>query len=141
MKTTRYFLISSIAILLLVSFSACKKEAEPAAELSSRVVGNYTLTGIRQNGTLYTVNSKTVGKMNVVRESATSVQLSVDVSNGNAAENIQFTANNVTLQEAGNNEVNLLKDNASFAKGGNNSLSIKVAPTDGSTPFELIGSK
>ncbi|GAB3506905.1 hypothetical protein GCM10027341_40720 [Spirosoma knui] len=141
MKPIRFTQITCIALFMTLSFAACKKEADPNPELSAKVVGNYTLTGIKQNGTLYNVNAKTTGRLNVVRESATSVQMTVDVTNGNAADDIRFTVNNVTVQDAGNGEVNLLKDNSAFAKGGNNKLSISVAPTDGSTPYELIGTK
>ena len=127
---------------MLTLFTACKKEADLDPELSARVVGNYTLTGLKASGTLYTVNAKTTGKMSVVRETATSVSISADVTNsGSPSDDFHLKATNVSLADIGGGEVSLTKDGSTFAKGGNNTLSISVAPIDGSTPFQFIGTK
>ncbi|GAB2590408.1 hypothetical protein [Spirosoma areae] len=142
MKTIRISPIIGIALLLMTTFTACKKEAELHPELSARVVGNYTLTALKENGKTYTINAQTKGKMNVVRESATSVGVTVEVTNSSSpADNLQFSATGVSVEDAGNGEVNLSKNGSTFAKGGNNSFTIKLIPNDGSTPFELVGTK
>ena len=142
MKTNRVSPIITVALLMVTSFTACRKEADPNPDLSARVVGNYTLTAINQSGKTYTINAQTTGKMSVVRESATSVGLTIDVTNSSSpSNNIKGSTTGIAVQDAGNGEVNLVKDGSSFAKGGNNTLTIKVAPTDGSTPYELVGTK
>lgn len=137
-------LLTRIAITLftIIGFTACQKEAEPSPELSARVVGNYTLTALMENGKTYTINAQTKGKMTVVRESATSVGVTVEVTTSSSpADDLQFMATGVSLEEAGNGEVNLSKNGSVFAKGGNNSLTIKIAPIDGSAPYQLVGTK
>lgn len=142
MKTTRISQIIALALLTMTGFTSCKKEAGTNPELSARVVGNYTLTGIVTGGKTYTVNAQTSGKMSAVRESATTVNVTVDViTSTSPANDVHFTATSVILQDASNGEVTLTKDSFTLGKGGNNTLSIKIAPTNGSAPFELIGTK
>ncbi len=141
MKTSSMYRLSCMVLLLITGFTACKKEAEPNPELSARVVGTYTLTRIKTNGKLYTINAQTNGKMSVIRESATAVSVNIDVTTGSPTDNIHFSATNVSLRDAGNGEVDLVKDNNSFARGGNNTLTVSVSPLDGSDPYDLIGTK
>ena len=95
MKTMRISLLVGVTLLLATFFTACKKEADPTPELSARVVGNYTLTALKQSGKTYTINAQTTGKMSVLRESATLVSLTVDVITGSPTDNIHFTATGV----------------------------------------------
>jgi hypothetical protein len=142
MKTNRSTFIFCITFFVGYYLVACSKSDEqPAPELSAQVVGTYKLTTISRHDSLFNINPSTNGTMSVVRESASSVKLIVDVTNGNSASDIHVNVPNTTVEDAGNNEVNLINSGFNYGKGGNSKLTINISPKDGSAPYQLIGTK
>ncbi|NIJ51007.1 hypothetical protein [Dyadobacter arcticus] len=139
MKTFNRILVLFTVIACLTACS--KKEADPAPELSARISGDYKVTYLKQDGKTFTLNGSTKGTIKVSAESAEMAQVIVDVSNGNPSDDIKGVINNIALKDIGGGEVELIANGFTLGKGGNNQITVKVAPVDGSAPYEFIGIK
>ncbi|MVM33856.1 hypothetical protein GO755_27720 [Spirosoma sp. HMF4905] len=141
---------ASLAALLLVgSLSACKQQATevnpapaPVSELSSRVSGQYTLKQVTANGQVYSADDADLkGGAKISRVSATSVNLDLDINTLSTNEAVMNgSVSGLTLTDAGNDEVNLVKGSDTIGKGSSNKLTLNVKGGDG-VAYGLIMTK
>ncbi len=127
-----YFTRAAVtAMVCIAALTGCKKEADPSPELSARVTGSYTISSIETGGKTYpAVQTNLKGGLKVVRESETSVGIDLNITTKDNGEFLQGNVGGVSVTDAGNGEVNLVKDGDSFGKGGNGQISIKVSDTN-----------
>ena len=137
-----------VALFLIGSLTACKQQATeptpnpPASDLSSRVVGQYTLTQVTADGKAYTASDADLkGGIKITRVSASSVALLLDVKTESTNEAVMSTiVNDLTVTDAGNNEVNLVKGSDTIGRGGSSKVTINVKGGDG-VAYGLIMTK
>lgn len=141
MNTNQIFRTIIIALFFTISLSACRKEADVETDLANRVTGRYSLSRFELNGKTYPIDQTDfVGSMEVVRETATSVTLKMDVKTSKGVSFMVGTGKNITLTDMDNGEVELTKDGNKVGHGGKNSLSIRGADTEGE-PFVITAMK
>lgn len=134
------------ALLMIGALTACKKQdvdpAKPAAELSSYVTGQYTLKQISANGQVHSASDEDLeGGVNISRISANSVSLELAINAASTGEAIMATSvSDISVTDAGNNEVNLIKGTSAIGKGGSSKLSINIKGGDG-VAYVLIMTK
>ena len=126
-----------IVLLIVGSLTACKQTngpgTEPSPELSSRVVGQYTLKQIAANGqTSSAVDEDLQGGAKISRVSANSVSLELSIIEASTGDEVLTRAvSDINVTDAGNNEVSLIKESSMIGKGGANKLSINVVGGSG----------
>ncbi len=131
MKTSSFARTAVMAVLCIAALTGCKKEIEPSPELSARVTGSYTIASIETDGKTYpAVQTNLKGGLTVVRESETSVGIDLNITTKDNGDFLQGNVSGVSVTDAGNGQVNLMKSGDNFGKGGNGQISIKVSDTN-----------
>lgn len=138
MQTINHFFRTFFTLVFLVSVASCSKEEAVNPVLAARVEGTYTVTQIETAGKLYNVTADTKGTMSVTRVDEKTVNVAINITH--PTQPIKGTLTNITLSDAGNGEVGLIKDGYNLGMGGNNKLSMKFVDTDG-TNFVFISTK
>ena len=140
-----------VALLLVGSLTACKQQTvdpskptpeQPAADLSSRVTGQYTLKQVSADGKIYSADDADLqGGVKITRVSASSVSLQMDINTASTNESVMNgSVTDITVKDAGNNEVNLVKGTDTIGKGSSSKLTINVKGGDG-VAYGLIMTK
>jgi hypothetical protein len=131
MKTVPFVRTTLMAVMVISVMTGCKKEIEPSPELSARVTGSYTISKIETGGKTYSAAQTNLkGGVSVTRESDSSVGMDLNITTKDNGDFLQGSVDGISLTDAGNGEVNLVKDGDSFGKGGNGKVSIKVSDTN-----------
>ncbi|WP_143092579.1 hypothetical protein [Arsenicibacter rosenii] len=131
MKTSSFARTAVMAVLCIAALTGCKKETEPSPELSARVTGSYTISTIETGGKTYQAGQTNLkGGLTVVRESETSVGIDLNITTKDNGDFLQGNVSDVSLTDAGNGEVNLVKSGDNFGKGGNGRISVKVSDSN-----------
>ncbi len=102
------------------------------AELSAKVVGKYTFTSVTEDGKTYPASqTQLAGGVNIIRESATTVTMQLDIHSKTNEPFLQGTVTNLKVMDTGNNEINLVNGDDIVAKGGNGKLMVRATYSDG----------
>lgn len=135
MKSTLFFRRSALlALLFVASLTACKKsnsDPAPAPDLSSRVAGQYNFSELSAGGkTLPASQTNLKGSISVIRQTATTVSMQVNISLKSTGEAyLEDSADNITVTETSGGNVEYSLDGDVIARSNGNKLSI-----DGETP-------
>jgi hypothetical protein len=135
--------VGLLALLMLALLTGCKKNSEEAQpDMGTRLEGQYTLSEVELNGTKYPAGQTNLkGGVSVTRVSASSIKMAFAIVNKkDGSDFISGSAEDVSLSEAGNGQVNLSKDGDTIGYASGNKLSIKGVDDDG-TQFVMTLTK
>lgn len=129
MKTFSFLRAGLLVLLTAATLTACKQNNDPqpeSSDLAGRVTGQYTYASLTTGGKTYPADETSLkGGVTVTRQSETSVTMQFNIRS--TATNQPFldgSATDITLNEAGNGEVNFVHEGETVAKGGKNKLLI-----------------
>ncbi|WP_266366918.1 hypothetical protein [Tellurirhabdus rosea] len=132
-----------LALLTAASFTACKKETEPAApDKATQVAGNYTYTELTMGGKTYPASQTNIkGSIEVTKHTASTVNMDFNIRA--KADNSEFLVGNVgdvELTDAGGGAIGLRVDSDEVGQVKGDKMTIKGEDEDG-TAFTIIATK
>jgi hypothetical protein len=129
-----------LLLLVVASMTACKKAPEADPDLGNRVAGTYTLNELTAGGKSYTgANLPLKGTIEVARESATSVELSIDIRlKADNSEFLNVQGGDIDVIDKGG-ELELRSDGEKVARISGNKMYIEVE--DDSDVYTLVLTK
>ncbi|GAB3504536.1 hypothetical protein GCM10027341_34990 [Spirosoma knui] len=131
-----------LILLVAVSFTACKKDnPDPSPDLGNRVAGQYTFSELSFNGQTRPASQTNLkGSVRVVRQTATSVSMQLDIrSKSGDEEFLVGSVENIDLTNNGN-DVELRAQGDKIAYVSSNKLIIN-GRDDNNTEFTITATK
>lgn len=134
MKALLFFRRSALlALFFAVFMTACKKsDSAPAPDLAARVAGQYNYSELTTGGKTYPANQTNLkGGINVTRQSATTISITLNLQLKTGETYIDDEASNVTVVETSGGIVEFRYDGDVIAKANGNKISIEGTGPDG----------
>ncbi len=137
--------IALFLLLIVASLSACKKNSDvvtPAPDAASSVAGKYTFSELSYNGKVVSAaDADLKGTINLTRQSATSVDMAVDLrAKSDGTEFIVETVNGVEVADMGSGTTGLRYNGSQIAQIKSNKLTISGKDDDGIS-FSITAAK